>query len=214
MKQVNASHYSSAAYVSKARFASYWRQVSEVLKLDPRRVLEIGPGPGIVTHILRKAGLEVTTVDYANDVGADVVASVLDLPFGDRAFDVVLCSQVLEHLAYSQFQKALREICRVTDTSAIISLPNSGKYVRYSLYVPIIGNIRFGVNVQAIPRLHVFDGQHHWEIGKAGFPLRKVRAAIKAVFPSVADDRFWDNPYHHFFVCRKDPSRRELTDNR
>jgi SAM-dependent methyltransferase len=203
MKQVDASHYSPAAYLSKARFASSWRQVSEVLKLHPRNVLEIGPGPGIVTHILRKAGLDVTTVDYADDVGADVVASVLGLPFGDAEFDVVLCSQVLEHLEYGQFDHALREISRVTKVGAIISLPHSGKYARYAFYLPVLGTFRFGLNLQAIRRRHVFDGQHHWEIGKSGYPLRKIRKAVRAAFPSVADDRFWDNPYHHFFVCRK-----------
>jgi SAM-dependent methyltransferase len=203
MKQVDASHYRFSSYINKARFASFWHQVDEVLKFEPRTVLEIGPGPGIVTNILRKQGVRVTTVDFADDVGADIVASVLNLPFHDDEFDVVICCQVLEHLGIGNFPNALVEIRRVTAKGAVISLPHAGRIWPFDIYFPKIGSIRFSLKLQMIPDKHVFDGQHYWEIGKKGFSEKNIRYNILNIFGLKDDFRVHENPFHHFYICEK-----------
>ena len=202
MKQVDSLHYQFTAYTSKERFSSFWHQVNEVLKFQPKTVLEIGPGPGIVTNILRSQGVKVTTVDFADDVGADVIASVLDLPFSEKSFDVIVCCQVLEHIEFSTFSRALAEIHRVSTHGAVISLPQVSKYWPFFIYVPKVGAIRFGLNMHILPQKHIFDGEHYWEIGKKNFPLRKILTLIRNRFSQVYHFRNWDNPYHHFFICR------------
>lgn len=203
MKQVDAAHYSFQPYVTKRRFISYWYQVSYVLNFKPQTVLEIGPGPGVVTALLRSQNIQVTTLDFADDVGADVVASVLDLPLEDNSVDVVLCSQVLEHLPYDQFETALEQICRVTRKGAVISLPNSGRFWPFSFYLPKMGALRFACTFDPFPRPHRFDGEHYWEIGKRGYLLKQVKAKVKEHFASVEDVRLFENGYHHFFICKK-----------
>jgi len=203
MKQVNCSHYQFQKYIDKPRMLSFWHQIDEVLSMQPESVLEVGPGPGITTDILRKQGIKVTTVDYADDVGADMVASVLSLPFSDGEYDVVLCCEVLEHIEFSSFRLALAEISRVSKRGAIISLPHAGRFWPYKIYLPKIGTVGFGFDLQFFRKKHVFDGQHYWELGKRGFNLNTIKSELLHCFKSVKDFRLLDNPYHHFFHCEK-----------
>jgi len=49
-----------------------------------------------------------------------------------------------------------------------------------------------------------FDGQHYWEIGKAGFPLSKIVMDIQgAGFKIEKTYRLFKHPYPMFFVLHK-----------
>ena len=48
--------------------------------------------------------------------------SVYELPYKDNSFDLVICTEVLEHL--EEPAKALKEILRVSKKYLIISVPN------------------------------------------------------------------------------------------
>ena len=87
-------------------------------------MLEIGVGNKLVSDYLKKIGLRVTTCDFDISLKPDVVADVSNLPFKESSFDLVLCAQLLEHLPFGKFSKALREIRRVCKKSAIITLPH------------------------------------------------------------------------------------------
>lgn len=202
-RQVDASHYDFATYVTPARFASYWHQVNEVISLKPRTVLEVGPGPGIVTHILREQRIKVTTCDIVDDTRPALRASALHLPFRSDSFDVVLCCQVLEHIPFESSIAALAEFRRVCSTACVISLPHAGRYWAYTLHVPKLGTVRFGLQPQLLAPAHRFDGQHYWEIGKRGYSARAVRRRYKALFQTVRSFRVHDNHYHQFFVLVK-----------
>jgi len=56
--------------------------------------------------------------------GADVVLNLDrdDLPFADRSFDTVLCTDVLEHL--DRCHRVFDELCRVASGHVIVALPN------------------------------------------------------------------------------------------
>jgi hypothetical protein len=45
MKQVDKNHYEFLKYVNKKRWICYYYQIYEILKRNPKTVLEIGPGP-------------------------------------------------------------------------------------------------------------------------------------------------------------------------
>ncbi|HKV39612.1 MAG TPA: class I SAM-dependent methyltransferase [Blastocatellia bacterium] len=51
-----------------------------------------------------------------------VVADIHDLPFGDDRFDVVLCSETLEHVA--DLQGAANELLRVARKAVVITVPH------------------------------------------------------------------------------------------
>ena len=202
-KQVSALHYDFAGYVTRARFMSFWHQVDEVARLRARTVLEIGPGPGIVTGILRGQGVAVTTCDIADDTEADVCASVTRLPFADGMFDVVMCCQVLEHLPFEDSLRALEEIKRVCRVGSVLSLPQAGRYWPFTIHLPFVGALRFGVRPPGRLQPHVFDGQHHWEIDKAGYDEARVLEQYGRGFSSVRTFRVHENPYHRFVVLQK-----------
>jgi SAM-dependent methyltransferase len=130
--QVDASTYRSRAYLTKERVCSFWHQSDEVLALEPASVLEVGPGPGVVTGWLREAGLDVTTLDFAADVEPDVTAPVTRIPLPDGHVDVALCAQVLEHLPWDDVPRALRELARVSRRGVVLTVPDVSPFAGVS----------------------------------------------------------------------------------
>jgi len=116
--------------------------LSAVAQLEPRsrrRVLNVGCGDSYVSATLlanqpdigQLAGLDVSedairvSYELYRQNGLDhplVRGSVLELPFDAAAFDLCLCSEVLEHVR--NVDGALRELHRVTGSYAILSVPN------------------------------------------------------------------------------------------
>lgn len=125
MKQVNKSHYNFSEYTDKRRWASIWHQVDEICKLSPNTVLEIGPGPGTLKHIMHSLGINVQTVDLDPDLSPDYVASVTQLPIQNCSFDLVCAFQVLEHLPFESSIIAFSEMVRVAKKYVLISLPDA-----------------------------------------------------------------------------------------
>lgn len=203
--QVKKKHYFSQKYDSKERWISYWYQIKEVLKLEPKTVLEIGVGNKTVSDYLKKTGINVTTCDLDKSLKPDVVADVSKLPFLKNSFDVVLCAELLEHLPFNKFSKALSEIYRVTKSMAILTLPHfsiTNLYVGIK-FIPYIPKKEFSLKID-FPLKHRFLGEHYWEIGKKGLPLKFVEKKIqKAGFKIQKSFYPKENPFHHFFVMKK-----------
>lgn len=203
MKQVDKSAYAFGRYSGEDRFASYHVQLRELFACAPASVLEIGVGEGVVGDYLRRnTAIAYTSLDIANDLHPDHVGDVRALPFPDAAFDVVCAFEVLEHLPFEDFERALRELVRVSKGSIIISLPHFGPPVRFLLKVPFLPEIRFAFKIP-FPRTHVFNGEHYWEIGKRGYPLSRIRAAMRRHAIIIKEFVPFGNQYHRFFVLYK-----------
>lgn len=203
--QVDPNHYFRESYDSKERFISYWHQINEIIKLRPKKVLEIGIGNGFVSKYLKERGINIITLDIDRRLNPDVVGSILNIPFTDKSFDVVACYELLEHLPYENFRKALYEIFQVSNSYAILSLPDTSKVYRIDVQIPKIGEIK---RLLYLPRrkmpVHNFDGEHYWEIGKFGYSLKKIVEDIqRAGFEIKKTYRVFEFPYHRFFVLRK-----------
>ena len=203
--QVARNHYFNLQYDTKERWVSYWYQISEVLNQSPKTVLEIGVGNKTVSDYLKKVGISVTTCDFDNSLGSDVVADIVNLPFKQNKFDVVLCAQVLEHLPFKNFTKALREIYRVCKKGAVISLPHfsiTNLYFGIKL-IPFTPKKEMSLKID-LPIKHQFLGEHFWEIGKRNYSLSKVKNKIKKVGFKI-EKSFYpiENPRHHFFILKK-----------
>jgi SAM-dependent methyltransferase len=249
-QRTTKGQYSSRAYNTKERFCSFWHQLDETLSLDPRTVLEIGPGEGLVSDWLRRAGVDVTTVDIDPALSPDILGSATELPFENRSFDVVVCCEVLEHLPFEQSRRAMSEVARVSRTGAVISVPDNRPWVGvasplyFGIYAgdlrrQLVGEgklavirkvlrgearLRDAIFVALVPDSwgyggktwearrppvphrwvdHEFDGEHHWELGVAGYPVELFAGALsEAGLRVVRDFRVPENPWHHFFVVR------------
>jgi len=203
--QIETSHYFNMFYDSKKRFISYWHQIYEIIKLEPKRVLEIGIGNSFLSKYLKDRNLKVITLDIDEKLNPDKVGSVLNIPFADNSFEVVACYELLEHLPYENFFKAISEIFRVSKSYSVLSLPDKSRFC--SLYLQIQKIVIFK-KLLGLPRIsvpiHKFDGEHYWEIGKAGYPLEKITKDIQRTgFKIEKTYRIFENPEHRFFILRK-----------
>ena len=202
MKQVDKNAYEFERYVGIDRWASYHYQLREIFAQKPDSVLEIGVGDRVVGNILNDHSIAYTSADIAEDLLPDVVADVTALPFADASFDVVCAFEVLEHLPFEQFERALAELARVSRRAVLLSLPHFGPSVRLEFKIPCVPRIRFAFKIP-LPMKHTFNGQHYWEIGKRGFPISRIRDILSKQFRIEREFVPFENQYHHFFVLKK-----------
>ena len=202
-KQVERSAYAFEKYLGSDRWGSYWYQLRTVLSLAPESVLEIGAGDHVFGNYLRtNTSVAYQSCDIAEDLHPDIVGSVDALPLSDSAVDVVVAFEVLEHLPFERFDAALCELKRVAKRAVVLSLPHYGPSIRFSFKIPFLGEQRFAWKIPHHP-VHVFNGQHYWEIGKKGYELPVVRTALQKHFRIEQEFVPYENQYHHFFVLRK-----------
>jgi ubiquinone/menaquinone biosynthesis C-methylase UbiE len=200
---MNKDLYGFSKYDHKFRWISYWHQVDEVLKLNPKEVLEIGVGNKTVSNYLKNQGVSMVTLDIDKELEPDIVASVLKIPLEDNSFDVVLCAEVLEHLPFGDFPRALKEMKRVTKKFIVLSLPQWGWMFYFGLKLPLLKKITIFFKIPGILK-HKPSQEHHWEIDKRGYPLRKIKRIIRNCgFKILKDFIDPDSPYHHFFILEK-----------
>ncbi len=211
MAQLGPEFYNWESYVVRGRWASYWHQIAEVRATGAATCLEIGTGPGVVRDTLRRLGMEVTTVDVDAALGVDRIGDVRALPCEDGEFEVVLCSQVLEHIPWPDVPTAVGELRRVCRSHAIVSLPQSGIDVGFSLAIrglsplslrPLARDWRLIGRLNR-PRRFAFDGHHHWQVCSRGTGRSHVRAVLTGGFELEREYTVPEFTYHRFYVLRK-----------
>ncbi len=119
--------------VVRALMARLFRAVARPLAaFEPTSMLDAGCGEG---HALDELGAAIPERYVGIDANATCVAyckerypqrsfqtsSVLELPFANEEFDVVLCMEVLEHL--DKPTQAIRELARVAKKGIVLSVP-------------------------------------------------------------------------------------------
>ena len=202
-KQVDKSHYAFSRYMHKRRWASVWHQMNEVVSFNPDRVLEVGPGPGVLKSTLNLFGVRVETVDIDPELNPDHVCSVLDLPFEDCEFDVVCAFQMLEHLPFEESVIAFSEMSRVARKAVILSLPDATRRIPLVIHMPKLCDLRiFFPKFWMKKKENHFDGEHYWEVNKNGYTYDAVRQkfSLKSKFSNFRTFNVPEYPYHRFFV--------------
>jgi SAM-dependent methyltransferase len=198
--QVDKKHYEFNRYGFEGRFVSYYWQLKEVLEFEPESILEVGVGDKVFGNFIKEnTAVAYTSVDIASDLAPDVVGSVLELPFPDNTFDVVCAFEVLEHLPFSDVERAVSELTRVAKVAVLVSVPHFGPMLQLSFKIPFIPTVQVAVKIP-FPKKHVFNGQHYWELGKAGYPPSLLRGLLQKHGKVVKDFVPFNSAYHHFFV--------------
>jgi SAM-dependent methyltransferase len=143
--------------------------VERVAALAPAQALDAGCGEGFVARLLldRIDGLRLTGCELsdaalrlartANPEATFVRGSITELPFADRAFDVVCCFEVLEHLPDNGPAQALAEFARVARRGVVLSVPHEPVFS--------LANLARGKNLTVRPPGSDPDHRHFWSHG-------------------------------------------------
>ena len=99
---------------------------------NAERLLDVGTGNGAFLSFLENAsrplhlrGLERSrSAIAASKCRAEITEGSVDaLPFEDRSYDTVTALEVIEHLPYAVYPKALAEMARVSASQVVLSVP-------------------------------------------------------------------------------------------
>lgn len=106
------------------RYAPIVRLVRE---RRPRALLEVGSGSQGLAYYLRGQPVVGTDLAFAEPIAGNLTpvrASALQLPFRANAFDTVVSSDMMEHLAEKDRAPALAEMLRVAREHLVIGFPS------------------------------------------------------------------------------------------
>jgi SAM-dependent methyltransferase len=90
---------------------------------QPKKVLDLGCGPGALMHLLWEIGVDCDGIDFAESSrrlatpqvrDRIVVGTTCDRLKPDAAYDLVICREVLEHLTVLQVKKTVENMARMT----------------------------------------------------------------------------------------------------
>jgi len=97
-----------------------------IRKLDVKAVLEVGAGDYSFEYAKNKVKVSWKKADFAPpcDVMCDLNFDKLVLPFDTETFDLIICTEVLEHMLWPQ--RLLKEFHRVLipEGKILVSVPN------------------------------------------------------------------------------------------
>jgi ubiquinone/menaquinone biosynthesis C-methylase UbiE len=96
---------------------------------DADSLLEVGCGEGRIINTLQNQYEKIFGMDISDEAlkhveTPKIKGRIENIPFPDNSFDIVLCCEVLEHLPSPIYEKALKEIQRVSKKYILISVPN------------------------------------------------------------------------------------------
>lgn len=194
------------------RLITHWHQAHEVARRmgrDKGLVLEVGPGSGHTTWLMREWGCDVVTLDVDATTEPSVVEDIRKLPFRDGAFACALAAQVLEHLPYADFEASLAELARVSRRIVVITLPAPLVGISVLVNLPFVNPLPIALGLPYW-RKHK-PGEHYWELGKRGYSKRAVRRAIRRAGLKILHEfRPGATLYCYFFIAETSPGARNM----
>jgi SAM-dependent methyltransferase len=136
---------------SSARLDYLFRHVEKVSRGRRIRILNIGVGNGWLERRCLQAGMETCSIDPNEKAIAKLIEEgvsgkvgyIEEIPFADRDFDAVFCSEVLEHLSAEQYQAGLREVWRVLKEGGLLAgtVPYKEDFPINMAVCPSCGNV-------------------------------------------------------------------------
>lgn len=166
--------------------------LSRITKKTDNAILDIGCGPGGNIAVLKPFG-RVTGLDnslealrYAGEKGYDnlIKGDILNLPFQDRAFDIVASLDVFEHLENDL--RAIQECYRVLKPGGILFVTLPAHPFLWNEHDEYLEHVRRYKTREMLKKLRdagfsVIKQSHFVTLGVPGILLRNF---LKKIFPS------------------------------
>lgn len=137
--------------------------------LQDTRMLDLGCGKGRISHLaLERGACETVGVDLSEAMLQAAAAStpspkarwvqgsVVDLPFADHAFDVVICALTLGHVA--DLETALTEMARVLRPGGWLLISGFHPYATLRGWQRTFTDAQTGQTVAIEQHAHLFEG--------------------------------------------------------
>jgi ubiquinone/menaquinone biosynthesis C-methylase UbiE len=138
MSTIEAAHYENPElwkaerYIGDAAELRRFDTCLHALPGDTRSLLDVGTGNGAFLRVVEESGRTMECRGLERSAAA--ISSRLcqapidaggadDLPYEDGSFDVVSALEVIEHLPFGVYEKALIELARVARQHVLISVP-------------------------------------------------------------------------------------------
>lgn len=188
MKSIDHDKYFTKNPIKKALIRNFQNYLIEVIsrhKLDS--ILDVGCGAGHVIKLIKGNDRNVKVVGMdidinalneakANNVGVEfIIGDIHNLPFDDSSFDLVICSEVLEHL--NDPTSAMNELTRVSSKFLLLSVPHEPLFWACNLltfnHISNFGNAPGHLNHWGLKRFNNFVNEHY------------EKYEVKSVFPWI-----------------------------
>jgi SAM-dependent methyltransferase len=173
-----------------------------------RRILDLGCGNGVLTNELAR-DYSIVALDWSRAAlgfarTPRLCASSAAVPLRAGAFDLILCSELLEHLIEPDFHATTREILRLGPRYLLLSVPN-----RENLHINEVRcpECRLTFNASHHQRSFspeslagCFPGYHVREVRVGGMPVRDYPAELLRLRQRIGG-RWFQVPDSRVLLC-------------
>ena len=182
----NYRKYTSQNPIQSFLINNFLRTIFQCLEgLKINKVFDAGCGEGFVLSEFKNRNIDcelegMDCSEQALNTGRELFpylslkqGDIYHLPYEDNSFDLVLCTEVMEHLA--EPDKVLSEIIRVSGKYCLFSVPNEPLFM--------MSNLIRGKNISRWG--NDIDHVNHWSSGAFGkFVREKINViTVKKPFP-------------------------------
>lgn len=204
-KAAEASYFGAQAGVALIRY------VSRTIRLEGAEILDYGCGNGAILEALLDRGLRGRGLEFSSEsaarcearlrgrigFGGVVTSTALPTPLAPASADVVLCTEVVEHLLDGSLEATLRELHRLVRPGGhvVVTTPNDEDLEARKMHCPECG-----------------AGFHPWQHVRS-FDARTLRAALegagfRTVQVEAIDLAVYGEPRRAWFPLARQIARR------
>ena len=185
---------------------------------DCNSILEVGPGEGYIRDNFLKLGKEYDTIDIVDDFSPTYLCDFLDFdPLStDKRYDLTAAFQVLEHFEFSKFDENIKKLSEMSKKYIFISLPYSciGFTLKFTLQISQTKRIKKNLKIylRSFKANRKYRNEyksrypwavHYFEIGRRGYPLKKILKIFSNNNLKIISRTHGDNPYHYLILLEK-----------
>lgn len=203
--------------IEELRFVHYFKQIEFIRRYSrpEQSILIIGPGDYIISDFLKRQGFKVKTLDIDISLEPNFLCDLKDIIFNVKEhFDLILISEVLEHLNWQYIPQVLFDLSKIADR-LLISVPyaylrlfghgDSGKIRIYKDFhlISDAGLIQTRIPYFFWTPKKYPDSDtesHKWCIGYKGYSQSKFRKEILREWKIIEEKIHW-NTDTIFWLC-------------